>query len=349
MIRSNQVDQGAIATKGSAPNFVPDDDHLIGSTREYSDIKERWIGFIHRNLFSYKVGSTPAEDSCVAVAARSRAMNGFTIARFTTTSGKYRLVRQASEIGADCRDLYVIYLPLQGDLEFEQFGRTLPCRPNSSFAFLSAADPLTHVKLGNNDTLCFLMPRQFVDQRLLDGPDRCARGCEGASGIGHLATASLAAFSRDAANMSAQEFQRVCHVLGDLVLLAIGREADLMSAETPVRAANLARIKRFVRSRVADPDLTPAIIARQCKLSLSYVHNLFRDEKHSLGEFIKIERLQRAHQLLNSAAYPHVTVTSVALECGFVNSSHFSREFSHAFGIAPSDVLRGRSNGTRYQ
>src|SRR6202012_1693175 len=122
-------------------------------------------------------------------------------------------------------------------------------------------------------TLCFLMPRVFVDQRLVNGQDKCARPCESAVGVGHLAGVSLSTFARDAAKMSAQEFQSVCQMIGDLVLLALSCNADLMSGEKSIRAANLARIKGVVRSRVADPDLTAADIARQCRLSLSYVHN----------------------------------------------------------------------------
>jgi AraC-like DNA-binding protein len=336
------MDQSAIALSGNAFNFGPEDDNLVGSAREYNDINERWIRFIDRNLFKYKVAKTAADNASLEVTARSRSMNGFTLARFRTTSGKYRLVRQAQEIGSDSRDRYVVYLPLGGDIEFAQFGRELTCGPASSFAFLSAAEPLTHTKLGNNDTLCFLMPRVFVDQRLVNGQDRCARPSDGAVGVGHLAGVSLATFARDAAKMSAQEFQSVCQMIGDLVLLALSCNADLMSGEKSIRAANLARIKAIVRSRVADPDLTPGDIAKQCRLSLSYVHNLFRDESLTLGEFIKSERLQRAHQLLKSPFGPRMTVTDVALECGFSSSSHFSRAFSQAFGLPPRDVLRGR-------
>ena len=186
------------------------------------------------------------------------------------------------------------------------------------------------------------MPRVFVDQRLVNGQDKCVRPSEGAVGIGHLACVSLATLARDAETMSAQEFQSVCQMIGDIVLLALSCNADLMSGEKSIRAATLARIKGIVRSRVADPDCSPGGIAKQCKLSLSYVHNLFRDEGQTIGEFIKSERLQRAHHLLKSPFGPRMTVTDVALECGFSNSSHFSRAFKQAFGLPPRDVLRAR-------
>ncbi|MEO7208158.1 MAG: helix-turn-helix domain-containing protein [Steroidobacteraceae bacterium] len=337
------LDNSAIAPRRSALSFGPEDDNLVGSAREYNDMSERWIRFIDRNLFKYKVDKTVGDDTCFEVSARSRrSASGFTLARFTTACRRSKLVREAPEIGSDSRDQYVVYMSLRGDLEFVQFGRQLACSPASSFAFLSATEPLTHTKLGNNDTLCFLMPRAFIDQRLLNCEDKCARPSEVALGVGHLAAVSLVAFARDAAKMNGQEFQSACQLIGDLVLLALSRHAELMSGEKSIRAASLARIKAFVRSRVADPDLAPADIAMQCKLSLSYVHNLFRDESRTLGEFIKSERLQRAHQLLKSPSSPRLTVTDVALDCGFSSSSHFSRAFSQAFGLAPRDVLRGR-------
>ncbi|HEX4241678.1 MAG TPA: helix-turn-helix domain-containing protein [Steroidobacteraceae bacterium] len=337
------MDQCAIEVKGDTYNLGPEDQNLVGSVREYRDLNERWIRFIDRNLFKYKVARPATADACFSVSARSRHTgDGFTLARFTTTCGKYKLARQSPEISSDSRDLYVVYMSLRGDLEFVQYGRVLSRTP-STFAFLSATEPLTHTKLGNNDTLCFLMPRAFVAQRMLDADDRCATPAEGTVGVGHLAAASLIAFARDAARMNGQEFHRVCEMLGELVLLALGSSADLMSGERSIRAANLARIKALVRSRIADPDLSPAAIAEQSKLSVSYVHNLFRDEKRSLGEFIKAERLKRAHQLLRSPSSPRMTVTDVAVDCGFSSSSYFSRTFSQAFGRAPSDILRGRS------
>jgi len=318
------------------------DDRIVGSARLQADVHESYTNFIARNLFKYEVAKTASNNACLEVDARARSINGFTVARFTTSCGKSRLVRDAPEIGDDGRDRYVVYMSLQGDLEFAQLRRTQVCNPSSCFTFLSAAEPISHIKLGNNDTLCFLMPRDFVDQRLMYAHNRCARPFEIKEGLGHLVHLTLAAFSADSEKMSAAEFQAACCLMGELALLALSGGADVMTGDRSIRAANLARLKAVVRARCSEPELSLSDIASDCRLSLSYVHNLFRDDGSTLGEFLKAERLQRARQLLEFPAGPAVTVTDVSYGCGFSSPSHFSTVFRRAFGVSPRDVLRQR-------
>jgi AraC-like DNA-binding protein len=318
------------------------EDRLVGSARLRADVHESYTNFIARNLFKYEIAKTAANDACLEVDARARSISGFTVARFTTTCGKSRLVRGAPEIGNDARDRYVVYMSLRGDLEFTQLRRTQICSPSSCFTFLSAAEPISHIKLGDNDTLCFLMPRDFVDQRLMCAHNRCARPFEFREGLGHLVHLTLAGFAGDSAKMSTAEFQTACCLMGDLVLLALSGDADVMAGEKSIRAANLARLRAVVRARCSEPELSLCDIANDCRLSLSYVHNLFRDNGSTLGEFLKAERLQRARQLLEFPAGPAVTVTDVSYACGFSSPSRFSTVFRRAFGVSPRDVLRQR-------
>jgi AraC-like DNA-binding protein len=56
----------------------------------------------------------------------------------------------------------------------------------------------------------------------------------------------------------------------------------------------------------------------------------------SLLHFIKEKRLQQAHQLLLRSGM----VKEVAMELGYKQASHFSRQFRQRFGIAPGEVVR---------
>jgi len=57
--------------------------------------------------------------------------------------------------------------------------------------------------------------------------------------------------------------------------------------------------------------------------------------------FARQRRLQQARRMLEGSDTDQ-TVTSVAFVCGFNDVGHFSREFSKAFGEAPSAVLGKR-------
>ena len=71
--------------------------------------------------------------------------------------------------------------------------------------------------------------------------------------------------------------------------------------------------------------------------------SVFRAFRQSRGytplQFRKHIRLLRAKQLLHDESAA-LSVTEVALICGFPDLSRFSKDFSRAFGVAPSTVLR---------
>jgi len=73
--------------------------------------------------------------------------------------------------------------------------------------------------------------------------------------------------------------------------------------------------------------------------------SLFRTFRHSRGctprRFLKQVRLQRARQLLLDPG-SNLSVTDVALVCGFSDLSRFSKDFSRAFGMSPSALLQRR-------
>jgi AraC-like DNA-binding protein len=334
-----QVNATALSTQHV--QLQTSEEKIAGSARERFDMHQQWVNFVSRHLFTCKLSKTVPVEADFQIDARSRSANGFTIARFATTSGKSQLVRGATEIGDDGRDRYVVYMSMRGDLDLAQRGRAQTCRP-STLVLVSASEPMSNTKLGDNDTVDFLMPREFVDQRLVEGENSCMRPIEARDGLGHLVHHTLATFQRDAAMMSDVNFQNAACLVGDLVLLALSGCSDVMASERSIRAANLARIKAVVRTRFSDPDLTLGDIAKECRLSLSYVHNLFRDDGRTLWEFLKAERLQRARQLLESPPGPGITVTDVSLACGFPNMSQFSTAFRRAFGICPKDVLHRR-------
>jgi AraC-like DNA-binding protein len=142
--------------------------------------------------------------------------------------------------------------------------------------------------------------------------------------------------------MTDDEFVSVARIVGDLALLAISGSLNTMSTSRSVRNSNLARVKAVIRRRLTDPDLTLNDVARDCGLSLRYVHDLFQGDGRTASRYVTEVRLRQARHMLETGSSGATTVTNVSLACGFVNSSHFSTVFRRAFGVSPRDVLRGQ-------
>jgi AraC-like DNA-binding protein len=306
-------------------------------TRDGSGLHDRWARFIAQELCSFSIRS--GGESNFRVNAWTRSEGGFVVARFTTVAGRARLERTTREIGNDARDHYCVYLPLQGEHEIQQCNRDVVCKPDS-LTLLTIGEPYLQTKRGDNDTLYLLMPRAFVDQRLIHGEDVCASAVEARHGVARLAMDTVASLCREAAGMNSQEFLGACNLAGELVLLGLSGAGDLTSNSRSIRASNLARAKRVIRMRLADADLSLDDIAAECGLSLRYLHDLFRDDGRTMREYLQRKRLQAARRMLEQALADTASVTDICMACGFSSPSVFSTTFRKAFGVSPRDVVR---------
>lgn len=126
-----------------------------------------------------------------------------------------------------------------------------------------------------------------------------------------------------------------------LVELVRGLASTIAGAHAQTsREALLAALQDTVRRDLADPDLTPAALARRHHVSLRSVHAAFETTDTTAAAHIRAQRLERATQLL---ADPHLRIVDVALACGFRGSTSFVRAFTAAHGMAPS-AYRARAS-----
>jgi len=95
----------------------------------------------------------------------------------------------------------------------------------------------------------------------------------------------------------------------------------------------LNRVKEYIHGHLADP-LSLAELAQIAELSEYHFARMF---KQSMGiaphQYVMNARLIRAESLLRHTA---LDMTTIALDCGFSSTSHFSHRFKSLRGMAPS-------------
>jgi transcriptional regulator GlxA family with amidase domain len=108
------------------------------------------------------------------------------------------------------------------------------------------------------------------------------------------------------------------------------------------------RIRRamlIMEQNLTDP-VSITDIAKRLKLSTRQLERLFHAACGKRpAEFYRALRLRYAHWLLKNTDRG---VTDIALDAGFADCAHFSRQFKAAHGFAPSEQ-RTRSRGDREQ
>lgn len=81
-------------------------------------------------------------------------------------------------------------------------------------------------------------------------------------------------------------------------------------------------------------------LAKGVKRSRRQVERLFRSELgRSPLSYYRELRLERARMLLTQSAMP---IVDIAIACGFISASHFSKSFRETYGMAPQEIRRGR-------
>jgi AraC-like DNA-binding protein len=315
----------------------PIHDSVEGSEETAPGAQDAWKDYVARNIahFSIRLKREPH----FHVKARTRSNQGFMVTRLYTCSGRAELQRGPIEIELDGEDRYGFFAPLRGNQQLLHCNREAHCAPDS-VTMVSLAEPLLQTKDGDNDTVYFYMPRQFVEAHIIWRGDICSRTKPADDGPWRLVYETIAALQRSATAMTDDQFTRASRNIGELAMLALDGCGDVYSSAQPLRSANIARAKRIIRAGLTDPDLTLTEIARKCGLSLRYLHDLFRDDGRTLSEYLQGERLKLAHSMLNSDDVRNGSITDIAMACGFSNPSHFSTAFKRAFGTSPRSIAR---------
>lgn len=105
----------------------------------------------------------------------------------------------------------------------------------------------------------------------------------------------------------------------------------------PLEDAFLQQIHAILEKEYANPEYSLTHLCKSIGMSSSQLHRkLSAITNQTAMSLLRTVRLKKAYHLLQTN--PDLTVAQVSLLVGFNNPNHFSRVFSKAFGIPPSEL-----------
>ncbi|MES2942298.1 MAG: helix-turn-helix domain-containing protein [Pseudomonadota bacterium] len=113
---------------------------------------------------------------------------------------------------------------------------------------------------------------------------------------------------------------------------------EQLEAPAPMlpRDIQCGRLKDWIETRLAEPDLSVQTIAQGCGMSARSVHRVFSsDAAGSVSNYLWQRRVVLCAAALKNPAEAHRSITDIALSWGFSSSSHFSRVFRSQLGMSP--------------
>ena len=137
--------------------------------------------------------------------------------------------------------------------------------------------------------------------------------------------------------------EAVLRNLCGLVALACGASDDgTDQGRDSLRSAQLAAVKRYIDLHLADPGLTPAIVAAALGISARQLHRLFEPSGSTFARYVLRQRLLQCRDTIAGATGSGRSVVDVAFGWGFNSMATFYRAFVSEFGSPPA-VLRPTS------
>lgn len=131
------------------------------------------------------------------------------------------------------------------------------------------------------------------------------------------------------------------HVLtGCLLSLNHDYSQALLAPQAAAIPLYVKRAEAYIEAHYAEP-LSLAEIAAQAGVSARSLQNGFQNFRNitPMG-FLRAVRLRRAHEALLAADPASVTVTQVAMACGFTHLGEFGTSYRRVFGVTPGQTLK---------
>lgn len=164
--------------------------------------------------------------------------------------------------------------------------------------------------------------------------------------IRHLGAATLLALEEG----SAASGLFLDHILNAVAAHVLGRYGQGTAASVPpeirggLTPQQLRRTQEVMRSKLAE-DVTLGALAAECGLSQTHFIRAF---KQSTGTtpyaWLQQRRIERARVLL---ATTDLSLKEIAIDCGFADQSHLTRNFTRRVGVSPARWRRGGRGASR--
>lgn len=204
---------------------------------------------------------------------------------------------------------------------------------------------------GNPDILLVYLRRSMIDCAIEEYMDIDPQKVEFLPRLGEtdpmleqLARSTISALRSTPSSGVAYYVDSLAHMIAVQLLTRHSNNLSKRIVEGGGRRTNpdhprLSRARDYIDAYIGD-DLTIGTLARQTKVSPSYLMRLFREHLGlSPHRYILLRRIQRARNLLRATEMP---IADIAVATGFSSQSHLTSTFQKYVGVSPGCYRRSR-------
>jgi AraC-like DNA-binding protein len=187
--------------------------------------------------------------------------------------------------------------------------------------------------------VCLMVQRDIFESMLPQAGSYTGEHLEQRDNISRLLGACLSTLADDVLTSGAEPIGAAVELTLGMLGAALTRHRE--SNNIAPRTSLYRRLTSFIEEQLADPNLSPAMIAQKHHISPRYLQLIFSERGTTVGAWIRSRRLAKCRAELANLSKDR-SVTEIAMDWGFNDVAHFSRSFSSAFGISPREFRRRR-------
>ncbi|MGW1158661.1 helix-turn-helix domain-containing protein [Streptomyces sp. NPDC002513] len=243
--------------------------------------------------------------------------------------------RTATLAKADDEPVLFVSLQVSGESTVIQDGRSAVLHPGN-IAFYDTRRPYTLLFDHGVDMHFFRVPVHEIalPDKVLGQVVARTLGAEDA--VAGLAAGYLAHLAESRELLDGTADRLLAAPSMELIRAVIAVESDKPSlAVGPLHEALSVRILAYMRTHLAESDLTPARVAAAHHISVRHLYAVLARSGVGFGEWVRTQRLDACRRDLSRVPPTTETIADLAHRWGFKSPSHFSRAFKAAYGLSP--------------
>lgn len=239
---------------------------------------------------------------------------------------------------------FFVHLLLEGEGIARQDGREALLRSGD----FTLCDGARHYEISCPDgsrMLVLGIPTAQLRRHLACPESLAATPIRAVGGVGGLLSGLLRSYWRECRqSLDAEPAEQIAVAVLDLLGASYAQVPRTLTERSSRGTAHRIRIINYIHAHLYDSELTPAEIARACRITTRYLHYLFSDGEETVTRYILRRRLEACAQALLADSQLGRTVTAIAFDHGFNSATHFGRVFRAHFGMTPREYrARGAS------
>jgi len=248
--------------------------------------------------------------------------------------------RRQSDIVSSAPRLYNFLLQAEGTGTFYQCGKESELTPGD-FVLCDTGLPHFFKTEGPAVNVMVRVPPKILHAYLPTPEQFCGQHLGRATGL----TGTVAAMVRELSSVerlhcSPVDEDRVARYLLEMISMSYTMGCDAHGDASAIAWQRRKDVVQFIEDNLRDPDLCPALIARNLRISPRYLRTVFASGGEKMSAYILRRRLEEcARQMCNPAWNAH-TLTEIAFSWGFNSAAHFTRTFHEKYTMAPREFRK---------